>query len=198
MMELERLTSKKLEKLDRSLVMIIPTGATEAHDEFLPLNTDNLIAQKIAKEVAEKSGNICGVPITKGSSESTLTEQGTIGIMPDTLQKSVEEICKIYIDYGFKKIFLLNGHGKNTKPMQAAIEKLKADNSDLHIETLGWWKFGSKKVPHTGKEETEMALAVDPSIGEPSDSPNNPDIEEGKRYYNKVVESIVSWLKEKW
>ncbi len=108
MIELEKLTSRKFEKLERSLIIIIPVGAAEAHDEFLPLNTDNLIVQAIAKEAAKRTNNIYGIPITEGSSASSLADQGTIGVSKETLQRSVEEICRIYIDYGFKKIFILN------------------------------------------------------------------------------------------
>jgi creatinine amidohydrolase/Fe(II)-dependent formamide hydrolase-like protein len=179
MIELEKLTSRKFEKLERSLIIIIPVGAAEAHDEFLPLNTDNLIVQAIAKEAAKRTDNIYGIPITEGSSISSLAG-------------------RIYIDYGFKKIFILNGHGKNKYALEPAVENIKKKFKGIKIETSGWWNFCARKIPHTGKAETEMALAVDPSIGNPSDSPNNPDIKEGKKLYREVVDNIVKMLKEKW
>ncbi len=198
MIHLEKTTHNQLEKLDRNLPIIIPIGATEAHDEFLPLYTDNLIAQTIAKEIAKRANIVYGIPIIQGHNSSVFDYQGTIGLSKETLQKVIEEICGAYISHGFKKLFLLNGHGMNKQSLEKAIEHLNKKFPNVKIKAAGWWNFCEEKVPHSGKIETEIALAIDPSIGNPKNSPHNPNIESAKKLYEEIIENITKEIKEKW
>jgi len=102
-------------------VMVL--GCLEKHGQHLPVGTDSLKGDGIAKEAAKLEdvvifpttmwlGNVMGAHALPDPER--LSKRGFIGINPHTLLTVLEELCDEIARNGFTKILLLNSHGGNT------------------------------------------------------------------------------------
>jgi len=95
---------------------IVPTGATEQHNEHLSLIADTaqatLIAQQAALNLYPKA--IVSTPCPVGYSPYHMARKGTLTLSKETFLAYVFEVVKCLKAHGFKTIFILNGHGGNT------------------------------------------------------------------------------------
>ena len=95
-------------------LILIPVGCFEEHGPHLPINTDNLIAQKICCVVAEKTNVILGPDLTFGLARSTQGFPGTIEFKFETLQGLVFDIAYSFTSQGVKKTVFFTWHGGET------------------------------------------------------------------------------------
>jgi creatinine amidohydrolase len=101
-----------LEKDDR---IILVTGATEQH-AYLSLMTDILIPLKIAEAVGEREKVLVAPPLNFGYSREFSYYPGTISITRHTFDLGVVEMVECLMHQGFRRFFILNGHGGNHLP----------------------------------------------------------------------------------
>ena len=99
---------------------IIPIGATEQHGPHLPMGTDAIIAQEMAKRVGERTGAVVTPCIPFGYSKYHMPFRGTITIRPQLIIELLKEIGKSLAAHGIKKIVILNGHMGNANTLGAA------------------------------------------------------------------------------
>jgi creatinine amidohydrolase len=123
-----------LQKDDR---IILITGATEQH-AYLSLLTDIRIPQAIASAVAEKEGVLVAPPLNFGCSAYFMEYPGTITLSPETFDRVVSEIVHSLIKYGFRRFFVMNGHGGNAMPTE--FTDLTGDVEGLNILWYNWWQ----------------------------------------------------------
>jgi creatinine amidohydrolase len=110
-MYLDELTMKEFsEKVNEKTVVILPIGATEEHGEHLPLNTDSLQPEFIAKKVAKHTKALIAPSIRYGYCSSTRNFPGTITISFDTLRSLVYDILSELHRNGIRNIVVLSGH----------------------------------------------------------------------------------------
>ncbi|MFC1721869.1 creatininase family protein [Patescibacteria group bacterium] len=198
MIDLEKLTTEEVAKLDKNKVVIIPIGATEAHDHLLPINTDNLIAQSVAKDVAKETGCILGIPLLIGTRESSLSKPGNLGVSLETLQNMVTDLVISYLDNKFKKIFILNGHGFNQPSIREALGLIRVNDKTIKIKSAGWWEFSSRKVPHSGKVEAGIALACQNNFGRDKATDHKIITKNGIRDRQEIIVNMKKWLQTEW
>jgi len=136
---------------------IIPIGAIEQHGPHLPLGTDWIVVQEIAKRVAEKLGNCYLLPaIPYSNSQEHLDFPGTVSLKPLTLMNLLRDIILSLYLHGIKKIIVIQGHGGNwiVKP---TIRELNLEYPDLKV--IHAWPMGEKPVEvHAGEIETSRLL----------------------------------------
>ncbi|MEM2914175.1 MAG: creatininase family protein, partial [Candidatus Bathyarchaeia archaeon] len=123
------------EDLEKSKVdtAILPIGSIEQHGPHLPLGTDWMIVEEIARKVAEKLGNCYLLPaIPYGNSQEHLDFPGTVTLKPSTLAQVVRDIVMSLYLNGLKKIIIIQGHGGNwiIKP---TIRELNLEYPDLKV-----------------------------------------------------------------
>lgn len=157
--------------------VIVPIGATEQHGPHLPLRTDVVLGEAIAKRLADRLGEaLVGPPIPFGPSGEHDAFPGTISISPQTLQSLLEEYIRSLERSGFERIVLLPSHGGNF-PVVATVAPRLARSVDADIvsvddlkrylellnEGLGRTAINHQEpVVHAGAIETAILLAVDP------------------------------------
>ena len=99
----------------RKTVVIIPLGATEQHGQHLPTQVDWRLAYEIAQRAARQmSGGqraIVTPAIPFGMSEHHMSLGGTITLNYATMSAVVGCVVRSAARHGFKRIFVLNGHG---------------------------------------------------------------------------------------
>jgi creatinine amidohydrolase len=117
--------------------IILVTGTCEQHGS-LSLLTDVKIPMAIATIAAEREGVLVAPPINYGVSPHFAAFPGTIAIRVETFQRVVQDVVGSLFAQGFKRIFVLNGHGGN-KIAETLVELANA-HSGLQLDWLDWWQ----------------------------------------------------------
>jgi creatinine amidohydrolase len=179
-LELDRLTWPEVQaELDRGRdTVVVAFGATEQHGPHMPLATDALIGDHLARLVADELDAFLAPTVRLGCSEHHLAFPGTISIAEGTFAAIVADTVSSLDRGGFARAILLPTHGGNFGPLGAAVAALDSDRrievralSDLSallaIAQLGASEF-DVPIPagglHAGEWETSMMLAIHPSL----------------------------------
>jgi creatinine amidohydrolase len=122
-----QLTSEEAAVLmGKSPVALLPLGAVEAHGAHLPLGTDNLLAEGVARKVADKlsSEAIILPTLSYGQVWSLRDFPGTIGISNEVLTGMIVDIGRSLHRQGIQVLALINGHMGNLVAMKEAARVL--------------------------------------------------------------------------
>ncbi len=158
--------------------VVMALGATEQHALHMPLATDALIGDELARRVAERLDAFLAPTVRVGCSEHHVGFAGTMSLAGETFHALVGDLVRSLLQGGFKRIVLLPTHGGNFGPLGEAVERLEADErarvaalTDLgalfEVALAGEREYG---VPlgegglHAGEWETSMMMAVHPEL----------------------------------
>ena len=174
MAKIEELSFNEVgEYLASNKTIVIPIGSTEQHSQALPLSTDTLIAESIASKIGESMHWMIGPVINIGYSDVPqpfMKFSGTITYSQETLILVINDyISSLYV-HGFRKFFVVNGHGGNNKFIKQAVLILKEKYHDIKVYLHNWWKIeevvrfsdsvGENCLNHAGTIETALALVM--------------------------------------
>lgn len=117
--------------------IVLPIGSTEQH-AHLSLSTDSILAEKVALEAAEPLG-IPVLPVMPfGITPYFLAFPGTISLKVETYGRVLMDILDSLAGHGFRRIFIVNGHGGN-QPAQAIATDWQARRPEMTIKFHNWW-----------------------------------------------------------
>ncbi len=155
------------EYLKVSTSVLIPVGSLENHGLHLPLGTDFLIPDEIARRINEKSPIVIAPTVNYGATDDLCGFPGTVSIGTEGLIALLKSICDQLYRYGFRRFLILNGHGGNTAAIQAVGMHLYRKGA--YLANLNWWLMAGQLNPdwaggHGGGEETAGVLAVNPGL----------------------------------
>src|SRR5262249_37459418 len=119
-------------------VLVIALGATEQHGPHLPLGTDALIGDHLARLVADRLDAFVGPTIRIGFSDHHLEFAGTLSISEQTFSGIITDVVTSAARSGFRRLVLLPTHGGNFGPLAAALDQL----------TRRWDRGSSADRPH--------------------------------------------------
>ncbi|AFJ45896.1 creatininase family protein [Shimwellia blattae] len=122
--------------------VILPLGSTEQH-AWLSLCTDYILASRLAGEVGELARVAVYPGLPFGMAPYFCAYPGTINLQPDTYNRLLSDILTSLYTSGFRRIFLINGHGGNS-PVQAQIHNWLNQHPDARVQLHNWWS-----APHT-------------------------------------------------
>lgn len=125
------------EYLKRDDRVILSLGSTEQH-AYLSLCTDHLLASRLAKEVGEKLSIPVYPGLPFGMAPYFTAFPGTINLQPATYNALVSDVLESLYRSGFRRIFLINGHGGNS-PVQAQIHNWLNQHPDARVQLHNWW-----------------------------------------------------------
>ena len=156
-------------------VAIVPLGATEQHGHGMAQRTDTTRAEVVADLIARRmSPQVVVAPtIPVGMSEHHMAFPGTLTLSPVTLQQVVVELVQSLHRHGWRRIFVLTGHGGNNAAVDVAVSRLRAELTDTHIAWSGVTPVVADLVKehsdsrvrgHSCEIETSQALYVDPDL----------------------------------
>jgi creatinine amidohydrolase len=186
------LTREEARSIASDTLVVLPTGATEQHGPHLPVATDCMAVEYIAREAAVAAAGTIPVVLTPtlpfGSSQHHLPFGGTMTLSTETYYKVVYELCESLISGGFKRIFILNGHGGNNELVQLVARDLALKHA-AHLAAASYWvvawealseaKGGDPgRLPgHAGMFETSLVMALRPDlVREPRPHRDNPGV----------------------
>jgi creatinine amidohydrolase len=113
---LETLTWPECERLGaEGAVGLVVLASLEQHGPHLPLATDSLLGERLAREVAERlSGPVVGVPVVRGGlSTHHLAFPGSVTIPPDAYRALVDAYLEGLARMGIRRIGVFSAHGGN-------------------------------------------------------------------------------------
>lgn len=148
--------------------VIIPIGSVEQHSPVGLIGTDHLIAEEIAYKVADNVNAIACPTLSYGMSNHHLAFPGTISLNPTTLIAELKNIITSLIRHGFKKFYLINGHGGNIASCEAAFSELTREY-DISCKIKSWWMdpdinryikefFGDREGHHATPSEISQTI----------------------------------------
>jgi creatinine amidohydrolase len=119
------------EAAESGKVVMLPIGTVEGNGPVTPLGYDYLVAESLAKEVAERTGNLWLPPIAFGVSEVLSAFPGTVFIRAELLSAIVESVLQSLIRHGFDHIVLVNNHIPNQQPAEDAVRRVRRETGVL-------------------------------------------------------------------
>jgi creatinine amidohydrolase len=137
----EKLTWPEVnEAVKAGKIPIVPVGAVEQHGPHLPLDVDMLLSTSVALEVGRRIPDQALVlpSVSYGYTGHVMDFPGTINIHYQHFIDHVLDICRSLAYHGFKKIFLLNGHGSNMPNLDLVARRCNLE-TDAQCAFCSWW-----------------------------------------------------------
>tara|TARA_Y100001970_G_scaffold45236_1_gene56772 strand:- start:76641 stop:77417 length:777 start_codon:yes stop_codon:yes gene_type:complete len=164
--------------ISKEKMVILPTGATEAHGPHMPTDTDTHQAEWIAVELAKRVDAVVAPPLAYGISKTFEYFPGTISLSIPIYQEMLFEIGTALIRQGFKHLLILNGNRPNGTSNDSVARRLIDDldqEFDFMVTAVSYWEPGAMQIHnlrksevggmgHAGEFETSFQLATRPEL----------------------------------
>ena len=160
-------------------IIVLPIGATEQHGPHLPLGTDSFIVEHLARAAAQEARATIDVlvapTLTFGSSHHHLPFGGTVSMATEHYYSSLRDMTESLIASGFRRVFILNGHGGNHELAQLVVRDLALTHA-ANLAAASYWEIaraalmelgsqaGDVFPGHAGLFETSAILALRPDL----------------------------------
>jgi creatinine amidohydrolase len=160
-------------------VAVVPVGSVEQHGDHLPVVTDTLLCDAIARLGAERVGDdvplLVTPPLWTGLSPHHLDFGGTITFGVETMLAVLRDVAASVLDNGFDAILFLNGHGGNAAILGTAVTKIGTEFPDAQVLTITYFELAAPFVDeyresdvggmaHGGEFETSLMLHLRPDL----------------------------------
>lgn len=116
--------------------VVLPVGSTEQHGPIGLIGTDALCATAVAEGAAALSGTIMLPPVAYTPAPFNMAFPGTISVSEATFSALLSDIIASLATHGFRRLYVLNGHGANLAPMRAL-----AETAPLSMRIRSWWDY---------------------------------------------------------
>jgi creatinine amidohydrolase len=156
----------------KSLV-VIPSGAVEVYGPHLPLSSDSLVAQGVARLVAEKLDVLCAPLVPVGYSADLMSFPGTLCVSPQAFTLYLESICHSLAVWGLKDFLFLNTHLGNVALIDQVADNLGRELGSACLQ-IDWWRYAARigkdiltsqwAVGHAGELGTSILLYFAPEL----------------------------------
>ncbi|NML66120.1 creatininase family protein [Hymenobacter sp. RP-2-7] len=157
-------------------VVVLPWGATEAHNYHLPYGTDNYQCDYVAAEAArlawEQGAKVVVLPtIPFGVNTGQLDITLDMNLNPSTQLAILRDVVRVLARQGIPKLLVLNGHGGND--FRQHLRELQAEFPGVFLCTASLFhianrsEFFSAPGDHADEMETSMMLHIAPELVRP-------------------------------
>lgn len=188
---LSELTREECRSIARDGVVVLPVGATEQHGPHLPVGTDAMgaeyVARRAAADVAEQFPIAVAPTLWYGSSPHHIPFGGTMSLDAGTYLAVLMDLGRSLARASFRRLFIVNGHGGNHELIGVAARDLALEEG-LEVAACSWWALAFNELAaagaaeigrlpgHAGAFESSVVLALDAGlVREPR--PHRPDWE---------------------
>lgn len=160
-------------------LLVWPIGATEQHGPHLPVGADAMhaewVATRAADSVADRFPIVVAPTLAFGSSDRHLAFGATMSVGTETYYHLLVDLVGSLVTDGFRRIFVVNGHGGNHEIIQLAARDVAAQR-EVKIAVGSWWTIAwdalvaagaheRGRLPgHAGAFETSLLLAMRPDL----------------------------------
>ncbi|TDB64076.1 creatininase family protein [Arundinibacter roseus] len=185
-------------------LVILPWGATEAHNYHLPYATDVIEADHIAAESAriawEAGAKVMVLPtipfgVNSGQTDILLD----INMHPSTQLAVLNDIVEVLNRQGIYKLLVLNSHGGNDfKPI---LRELGVRFPSMHLSLCFWFsvldrsQYFEEKGDHADEVETSLMMHLRPDLVRPLEEAGDGS---AKVHTVEAFREGWAWTERKW
>lgn len=197
-------TNWKTVKDERYQLVVLPWGATEAHNYHLPYSTDNVEASMIAAGAArvawEKGSKVIVLPaipfgVNTGQFDVTLD----MNLNPSTQFAILNDIIDTLNRQEIYKLVILNSHGGND--FKQMLRELGLKYPKMFLSEVNWYKVKEGDAifedlgEHAGEVETSLMMYLKPEwvlpLSEAGDGV-------AKKYKFSAMQEGWGWAERRW
>ena len=175
-LEVARLTMPEFrDRVAEGRWLILPSGTCEEHGPHLPLGSDTLEAEFLARAVAERTGALVAPALTYGACTSTRHFPGTIDLRLETVEALAHDVLRGFAAHGSRKVLVLSGHAGKSHLVALRQAALRAGEAGPGLRAL---VLCVTEVPaparpgpddpaydgHAASYETSLVLAMEASL----------------------------------
>jgi len=176
------MTRVELRTIAADTLVVLPLGATEQHGPHLPAGTDSFAIEHLAREAAIRAASEISVtvapPLPFGSSNHHLMFGATLSLSSETYYRVLTDVIRSLATDGFRRIFLVNGHGGNHEIAQLAARDMALE-LPIRVAAGSYWIVAWDALfaveahracylpGHAGCFETSMMLVLRPELVSP-------------------------------
>jgi creatinine amidohydrolase len=156
------------ESVGEGSLFIQPIGAVEHHGPHLPLGTDSIVVDELAKAVMVERHDLDLVmlpTLSYGLSTEHIWAPGTITLSTATVLAVLGDVATSVVRAGGKRLAFFNGHGGNTHLLRVAIREIRAATGLETFILSGGLPPDNGGPPSDPREE---GLGIHGGIGETS------------------------------
>lgn len=172
------LTRGRLAELAPDAVLVLPFGAIEQHGHHLPVGTDFLIVDAVARRAVELADTVSPLVLAPtvpyGSSDHHLAVGAALSLAPLEFEACARGLLRSAAASGFRRVFVINGHGGNEDLLRVA-GQAAAGSGRLVVGGGAYWSLGRPALEqilpepglipgHAGRFETSLMLALQPHL----------------------------------
>ncbi len=160
-------------------LLVWPMGAIEQHGPHLPVGTDTFTIEHVTRLAAAQAARQIPVTVAPtlpfGSSHHHLPFGGTMSLDSEAYYRMMTALCESLIISGYRRIFLVNGHGGNHELLQLVARDLALKHS-ASLAAASYWSVAwdalvqldahaNCRFPgHAGAFESSVMLALRPEL----------------------------------
>lgn len=165
------LTRMQVAEAAPEAVLVLAFGAVEQHGPHLPFGTDFAVVDAVARRAVERAAAEAAVVLAPtlpyGSSDHHLDVGGALSLSASSFQACARDLLAAAAASGFRRAFLVNGHGGNEALLRVAAQAA----APLRVAGGSYWELARPalerilphpgRIPgHAGRFETSLALAL--------------------------------------
>jgi creatinine amidohydrolase len=172
----KELTAEDLRaKAAENAIVVLPVASMEQHGPHLPVGVDTYLCEAVCKAGAEMAVKEVPVVVAPtlwcGMAEHHMAYGGTFTFDIPTYRAVLLCFLKSIERHGFKRVFIVNGHGGNIAALNAFLPDFARETSlqvlattyfELSAGDLAQFLEDQKRVHHACEVETSMMMVVIP------------------------------------
>jgi creatinine amidohydrolase len=160
------------QRIQNGAAVILPIGAgAKEHGFHLPLNTDQIQAERLAARIAARIDALIWPTVTYGHYPAFVEYPGSSSLSAPVFESMIQEIAEAIVGFGCRAVFVLDTGISTRGPVDRALARLAAGHV-LHLrihegpryrraaEELAEQSHGS----HADELETSLMLALAPEV----------------------------------
>ena len=175
---------------------IIPVGSLEQHGPHLPVSTDSLIVEYVARLVADRVGAFV-LPVIAYGVSFEHKPMFNISLHNSTLSALLSDACVSLAENGIREIVIINGHHGNMGALQYIPHDLHGKiPKSVGVHVLHYWHMLKHEFDHAGEVETSLVLAIAPELVRMDRAvPNSKKLVKSKAAYASITSAPGSFPK---
>jgi creatinine amidohydrolase len=162
-----------VEAIKRYPIAVLPVGAgTKEHGPHLPLGTDLMVVQELARRVVESAPVMMLPPLAYGYFPAFIDWPGSVSVEPPNFTGTVGDIIRSLARHGIRK-FLIIDYGFSTHPPLRTLSYQLHQELGVHVAVTNAMALGAEAAKtiaeqesggHADELETSCMLVIQPGL----------------------------------